>query len=415
MAASVKTTAGLLLVVILASSIVMGATLVFSAEQIADRADDLSVRMEVAGERMVLASQKGDVLGIAAPIAEMLREMVVADDDVVYPLRAGAPPGAMSGGEGGGEENEGELSWSRAFDDDADDFAVNNTANSTNSQKAVILAFDDGWKSQYHQAKPILDKYGFKATFSIVCGYIGYDSYMTWREIRDLHNSGHDIQSHSMQHRDLTKLSAEELDYELGASKQCLHEHGIDATVFATPYNRGWDNATVIEGISKYYELAKNGNDRIMYLSCDGWTKMSNQTDCRTFEVKEGGVNATVNGGGSKELTYANRYSIRAWSHNYYDDLYDHNDLLVFEKFVESVNAPYRTDPGDAGKPPGIVVLEYHKVDNERTPTSTSPELFDAEMRYLHDNGFLVLTMSDLRYDENAQRLLIPPTTTAIK
>jgi hypothetical protein len=33
--------------------------------------------------------------------------------------------------------------------------------------------------------------------------------------------------------------------------------------------------------------------------------------------------------------------------------------------------------------------------------------LFDAEMRYLYDNGFKVITMSDLGYDENTKSMYI--------
>ena len=68
-----------------------------------------------------------------------------------------------------------------------------NTAN--NNNKAVILTFDDGYKSQYTNAKPILDKYGYKATFYIVCEYVGggegqvhSNVKMTWEEIITLHN-----------------------------------------------------------------------------------------------------------------------------------------------------------------------------------------------------------------------------------
>ena len=38
--------------------------------------------------------------------------------------------------------------------------------------KIVILNFDDGLKSQFTNAKPILDKYGFKVTFYVVCNYL---------------------------------------------------------------------------------------------------------------------------------------------------------------------------------------------------------------------------------------------------
>jgi len=40
----------------------------------------------------------------------------------------------------------------------------NNIANS----KVVILSFDDNRKGNFTYAKPILDKYGFKATFFII-------------------------------------------------------------------------------------------------------------------------------------------------------------------------------------------------------------------------------------------------------
>ena len=37
------------------------------------------------------------------------------------------------------------------------------------NKKVVILNFYDSNKNQFTNAKPILDKYGFKATFFIVC------------------------------------------------------------------------------------------------------------------------------------------------------------------------------------------------------------------------------------------------------
>ena len=49
----------------------------------------------------------------------------------------------------------------------------------------------------------------------------------------------------------------------------------------------------------------------------------------------------------------------------------------------------------------------YRDLSDSNRPIDTTLNLFDAEMKYLHDNGFKVLTMSDLGYDENSNSLYI--------
>lgn len=68
--------------------------------------------------------------------------------------------------------------------------------------KIVALQFDDGWKSQ-QDAVPILNRYGFKATFWIIAGapHDAYSPHMSWDEIRGLaHNAHFDFYSHTMTH-----------------------------------------------------------------------------------------------------------------------------------------------------------------------------------------------------------------------
>src|SRR5215208_1917349 len=223
---------------------------------------------------------------------------------------------------------------------------------------------------------------------------------MTWQDIETLHNDGHDIGAKSLNHKDLTTLSASELDFEVAQSKKCLADHNIDARVFGTPYGKGWDNPTVIDTIAKYYDFAITGFSKLMYLNCDGWNeqeemdnyKSNVQTDCRTY-FDDG------------TLTYANRYSIREWSHDSANEEYD-NDNEMYQEFVNVVNSQENFN-GD-GIIRAIPIIAYHDLDyGYRTPDSTSVNLFDAEMKYLYDNGFAVLTMADLGYDESTHQLYI--------
>jgi peptidoglycan/xylan/chitin deacetylase (PgdA/CDA1 family) len=280
----------------------------------------------------------------------------------------------------------------------------------SSNNRVVILTFGNAPKSQYTYAKPILDSYGFKASFFVVCDWIDSDkdnSHMTWQDIVTMHNEGYDIQAKSLNHKDLTQLSASELDFEVGESKNCLNDHFIDARVFGTPYGKGWDNSTVIDTIAKYYDFAITGFSNLMHLNCDGWNKQDEedgaksnlQTDCRTY-FDDG------------TLTYANRYSIKEWSHSNADKENLGNDQLTFEEFVTAVNSQGNFNKN--GIISAIPIIAYHDLDYNMTPDGTNVNLFDAEMKYLYDNGFTVLTMRDLGYDENTNQIYIKylgPTT----
>lgn len=301
-------------------------------------------------------------------------------------------------------------------------------------EKVVILTFDDDWKGQYLYAKPILENYGFKGTFFVTCNCLTYQnltycnnfglpSYvMTWEDIKTLQNEGHDIQSHGMSHKDLTHLSRQALDYEIGQSKQCLLDNGINSTIFANAFSTGWDNATVVEVIAKYYDMARNGIDPLTYLKCDGWGGISNQTDCRTYFD-----NGT--------LTYANRYSIRVGDHNYFDRTYMHNDTEILPHLIEAINNQTIYNKKEIN---AIPILVYHNIDYVENiahypslylelkkqeslrnlsydalsyfivnNSTTDVQLFDKEMKYLYDNGFRVITMSDLGYNKTDNHLYI--------
>jgi peptidoglycan/xylan/chitin deacetylase (PgdA/CDA1 family) len=283
--------------------------------------------------------------------------------------------------------------------DNVDGSNPSSDSSGDNTPKAVILNFYDNDIGQFTNAKPILDKYGFKGTFFIVCRWASSDNpgRMTWNEITQLYREGHDIESHSTSHKVLSKLSASDLDYQVGQSKQCLHEHlGVEPIVFSPPHGRGWNNATVIDTIAKYYDLSIGGFvSSPMFLHCYGWKQHSQhspQTDCSTYS--DDGT-----------LNYANRYTIKEVSHNGLDIRYSHDDTQTFEKFVELVNS--QTNLNKDGKINAIPIIGYHNIEDDNAITSTDISLFYKEMKYLYDNGFKVLTMSDLGYDKNSNYLYI--------
>ena len=104
-------------------------------------------------------------------------------------------------------------------------------------------------------------------------------------------------------------------------------------------------------------------------------------------------------------VTYANRYSVREWSHNSVDLAYMHNDTSIFKIFVQEVNSQNKYNNG--GIINAIPIIAYHSVQNSNLRDSTGIALFSQEMKYLRDNNFRVIRVSDLGYNQTTKNLYI--------
>ncbi len=117
----------------------------------------------------------------------------------------------------------------------------------------VSLTFDDGWRSQYTNAIPLLDRYGFRPTQYIHAGGASDPEHVT--------------EAHSVIHAHLTALSPTQLQRELVDSRQTL-EAIIGAPVidFATPY--GDYNPAVLAAISTIYRNTSHRKEPLQPSDC---------------------------------------------------------------------------------------------------------------------------------------------------
>ncbi len=90
--------------------------------------------------------------------------------------------------------------------------------------KPVVLTFDDGFKDQYTNAYPLLEKHGFVGTFFIITRYADEDreEHMSWTDIVRLHASGMEIGSHSYTHPSLRGKSFDYIVWQVLGSKEAI-------------------------------------------------------------------------------------------------------------------------------------------------------------------------------------------------
>jgi len=71
--------------------------------------------------------------------------------------------------------------------------------------RPILLTFDDGTRSTFNNAFPIMQNYNFSGTAYIIYNYIGAENYMNADELRELAAAGWEIGSHSLSHENLTE------------------------------------------------------------------------------------------------------------------------------------------------------------------------------------------------------------------
>ena len=261
--------------------------------------------------------------------------------------------------------------------------------------RAAIITFDDGMLSQYTYAKPILDKYNFKATFYIICNSVDKENRMNWNNIQTLEDEGHEIGSHSMNHQRLGQLSNNEMKYEIIESKRCLENKGFNVTSFSFPYNDGDNNKNIIKDIADNYYIARTASEPLMFFQCrdenagfvedDNDDKYENQCHYST-ENNENELQPDFK-----------RYTITGLSHEAYKKSGGYSDDEMYEQFIKIVES--QTKYNSENSIGAVPILIYHMVDYSKDDYSINPDLFEKEMKYLFENGYKIFQMKDIVYD----------------
>jgi peptidoglycan/xylan/chitin deacetylase (PgdA/CDA1 family) len=116
--------------------------------------------------------------------------------------------------------------------------------------RAVLLTFDDGYRSNLEVALPWLRRFGYPGVIFVPTSYIGgrnafdadaliepEEAICDWSELRELTRHGISVQSHGVSHRRFSQLSQAEQDQELLRSKTVLEDGlGKSVEVFSFPY-----------------------------------------------------------------------------------------------------------------------------------------------------------------------------------
>ena len=123
------------------------------------------------------------------------------------------------------------------------------------SQGMVSITIDDGFSTQWTDARVVLNQRGIKSTYYIITDAVaeGWSGYLNLQQLQTLAADGNEIASHTLTHVDLTTVSDAELQRQVSQSKAwLLASAGVTSVAdFASPY--GKYDARILDALRPLY------------------------------------------------------------------------------------------------------------------------------------------------------------------
>ncbi len=212
--------------------------------------------------------------------------------------------------------------------------------------RLVVLTFDDAVHSHYTTVAPLLERYGFGATFFVTefpqPSFSDTTLYMTWAQTGDLSRRGFEIGNHTWKHSHVDRVDRARLVEEVRYIEEKLASLGAPRPIsFAYPaYVTTPEAARALRELG--YVFARTGGNR------------------------------------AYDPAHDDPMLVPSWTTG------EKNREEILRAFGEARDGR-------------IVVLTIHGVPDTAHPWVNTPvPLFEEYLRFLHDNGYKVVSLRDV-------------------
>lgn len=131
------------------------------------------------------------------------------------------------------------------FEDDAVEFSIEavKKANLIDPDKPMVaITFDDGPGGYSKEIADLFEKYDGRTTFFVLGSLVPHYE----EELQYVYSKGHEVGSHTQNHKNLNKLSRAGVEEELGDARDAIYDAiGVYPAITRTPYGNA--NATVMD------------------------------------------------------------------------------------------------------------------------------------------------------------------------